>query len=130
MLIRSTLGKRRPIDDLECLRGMMKNSNLVVSAWDANRLVGIARSVTDFHYTCYLSDLAVDQQYQKKGIGTRLQQITQDQLGPHANLHLLAAPSAAGYYPAIGYEKHDRCWVLPRDQECQSNEVLSHIGGE
>jgi GNAT superfamily N-acetyltransferase len=68
----STLGDRRPLGDRACMEGMMKNSNLMVTAWDEEKLVGIARSMTDFHYACYLSDLAVHRDYQKKGIGKRL----------------------------------------------------------
>jgi len=119
LLKSSTLGERRPINDMECLEGMLENSNLVVSAWDGPKLVGIARSVTDFHYACYLSDLAVDAVYQRRGIGLRLQQITQDQLRPHCTLILLSGPAANEYYPAIGYENHPRCWVLPRDRRCE-----------
>lgn len=119
LLKSSTLGERRPINDMECLEGMLENSNLVVSAWDGPKLVGIARSVTDFHYACYLSDLAVDAAYQRRGIGLRLQQITQDQLRPHCSLILLSAPAANEYYPTIGYENNPRCWVLPRDRRCE-----------
>jgi predicted GNAT superfamily acetyltransferase len=82
LLTRSTLGERRPIHDRDCIEGMIANSNLTVSAWDCDNLIGIARSMTDFHYACYLSDLAVCQSHQKSGIGKKLQAITQSQLGP------------------------------------------------
>ncbi|MBI5376293.1 MAG: GNAT family N-acetyltransferase, partial [Candidatus Schekmanbacteria bacterium] len=71
LLRESTLGERRPIDDRECMEGMVKNSNLMVTAWNDGKLIGIARSMTDFHYACYLSDLAVHREYQKRGIGKR-----------------------------------------------------------
>ena len=69
VLNRSTLGQRRPVDDRECIEGMVKNANLLVTAWEGERLVGVARSFTDFVYACYLSDLAVDVAYQRTGIG-------------------------------------------------------------
>lgn len=116
LLERSTLGERRPVNDHQCMAGMVENSNLMVSAWDADRLVGIARAVTDFHYACYLSDLAVDKAYQNKGIGKQLQDITQRQLGPRCNLILIAAPAANMYYEHIGYTHNPRCWVLGPDQ--------------
>ena len=119
LLTLSTLGERRPIDDLDCIEGMLRNSNLTVTAWDGSKLVGIARSMTDFHYACYLSDLAVDRAYQRQGIGLRLQQITQEQLQPKCKLILISAPAANDYYPSIGYESSPRCWVLPRDRPCQ-----------
>ena len=114
LLQRSTLGERRPIDDRACMEGMLANSSLTVTAWDGAQLVGIARSVTDFHYACYLSDLAVCRSYQKTGVGRRLQALTQEQLGPRCTLILLAAPAANDYYGHIGYSNNPRCWVLDR----------------
>lgn len=112
LLESSTLGERRPIQDRECMAGMVVHSNLIVTAWDEDLLVGIARSVTDFHYACYLSDLAVHQGYQRSGIGKRLQSLTQAQLGSRCKLILIAAPAANSYYGQIGYTHNDRCWVL------------------
>ena len=112
----STLGERRPIDDRACIEGMLEHTNLTVSAWDAGALVGIARSVTDFHYACYLSDLAVDRAYQRHGLGKRLQALTQEQLGPKCKLILLAAPAANDYYGHIGFTNNPRCWILEREQ--------------
>jgi ribosomal protein S18 acetylase RimI-like enzyme len=114
LLESSTLGERRPIHDRDCMEGMVSNANLTVSAWGDSLLIGIARSVTDFHYCCYLSDLAVHANYQRSGIGKRLQSLTQEQLGPRCKLILIAAPAANLYYAQIGYTHNDRCWVLDR----------------
>lgn len=115
LLKASSLGERRPIDDWKCMEGMISNSNLIVSAWHNDQLVGIARSVTDFHYACYLSDLAVSVKYQKLGIGKRLQALSQKQLGPKCKLILIAAPTANEYYEHIGFKNNPRCWVLERE---------------
>lgn len=120
LLTRSTLGKRRPIHDRECMEGMIANSNLTITAWESNRLVGIARSMTDFHYACYLSDLAICQSLQKSGIGKQLQIITQNQLGPRCKLILIAAPEANTYYEQIGFTNNPRCWVLERESRIRS----------
>lgn len=120
LLQRSTLGERRPVDDLECMEGMLSNSNLIVTAWANHTLVGIARSLTDFHYACYLSDLAVCRSAQGTGIGRHLQIVTQNQLGPRCALILLAAPAANTYYEHIGYTNNPRCWVLDRDKRIRS----------
>tara|TARA_R110002072_G_scaffold271474_2_gene431469 strand:- start:9155 stop:9625 length:471 start_codon:yes stop_codon:yes gene_type:complete len=114
LLKNSTLGERRPIQDRKCMDGMISNSNLIVSAWDSGQLIGIARSITDFHYACYLSDLAVSENYQKSGIGKQLQIITQKQLGPECKLILIAAPAANKYYQHIGFTNNPRCWILER----------------
>ena len=113
----SGLSERRPIDDWNCMEGMITNSNLVVTAWDGEKLIGIARAMTDFHYACYLSDLAVDKNYQNMGIGKTLQQLTQAQLGPKCKLILIAAPDANSYYEQIGFTHKPRCWVLERDNK-------------
>lgn len=114
VLQRSTLGERRPIDDAACIEAMLRHGNLLCTAWDGDTLVGVARSVTDFSFCCYLSDLAVDVAYQHQGIGTELIRRTQDKLGPHTKLILLAAPAAVNYYPKIGFTQHHSAWVLGR----------------
>ena len=116
LLRRSTLAERRPVDDAAAIAGMVANAGLTVTAWDGELLVGVARSVTDFTYCCYLSDLAVDVAYQRQGIGVELIARTQAALGPRCNLILLAAPAAADYYGHIGFVHHSRCWILPRDR--------------
>lgn len=112
----STLGERRPIHDRACMEGMISNSNLVVTAWCEGKIVGVARSMTDFHYACYLSDFAVSEQYQKRGIGRKLLTITQEHLGPRCKLILVAAPEANSYYDHIGFTNNQRCWILEREQ--------------
>lgn len=120
LLNESTLGERRPVDDRECIAGMLMNGNLMVSAWIGEQLIGVARSMTDFHYACYLSDLAVHRSYQRKGVGKKLQSLTQAQLGPRCKLILVAAPAANAYYEHLGFTNNPRCWVLNRDQEISS----------
>ncbi|HFE45284.1 MAG TPA: N-acetyltransferase [Nannocystis exedens] len=116
VLKRSTLSARRPVEDRACMEGMLQNSNLQVSAWDRGTLVGIARALTDFHYACYLSDLAVDVAYQGDGIGSCLQRRIQGKLGPHCKMIVISAPAANAYYEHIGYINNPRCWVLAREQ--------------
>jgi len=98
----STLGERRPVQDRARMKAMLEGANLVVSAWDGDSLVGIARSVSDFVYCTYLSDLAVDAAYQRQGIGRELVRRTQE-LGGRATVVLFAAPAAVDYYPHIGF---------------------------
>jgi GNAT superfamily N-acetyltransferase len=112
VLRRSTLAERRPIDDRACMEGMVANANLTVTAWDGDALVGVSRSVTDFTYACYLSDLAVDVAYQRAGIGRALIDVTRAAVGPRCKVRLLAAPAAAEYYPRIGFTHNDRCWEI------------------
>jgi len=113
LLKRSTLADRRPIDDRKCIEAMLKHANLLCTAWDGEKLVGVARSVTDFEYCCYLSDLAVDEACQKRGIGKELIRLTASKLGTKAKIILLAAPKAEAYYAKIGFETHRSAWIAP-----------------
>lgn len=111
ILKRSTLALRRPVDDPDRIDRMLKHANVMVSAWDGDLLVGISRAVTDFSFCCYLSDLAVDEAYQHRGIGKRLIAETHDTAGRETKLILLAAPAAVDYYPKIGMENFPHCFV-------------------
>ena len=113
LLRRSTLAERRPVDDPACIRAMLKHANLLCTAWDNRKLIGVARSLTDFEFCCYLSDLAVDEAYQRMGVGRELVRLTLSQLGRKARLILLAAPKAEKYYARIGFDAHPSAWVVP-----------------
>jgi len=108
----STLGERRPVDDRNTMGAMLTHANLVVTAWDGDLLVGIGRTLTDFAYVGYMSDLAVRLSHQRQGIGTELIRRTRERMGPASALVLLAAPKARAYYPGLGFTRHDSAWVL------------------
>jgi ribosomal protein S18 acetylase RimI-like enzyme len=114
LLVRSTLAERRPIGEPETIRGMLENAGLIITARDGTRLVGVSRAITDFSYCTYLSDLAVDRDYQSRGIGKELIRRTHEAAGLGTTLILLAAPLARSYYPHIGMQFHDSCWIIPR----------------
>lgn len=115
LYIRSTLGERRPIHNRQAFENMFRHANLIISAWDGDKLVGISRSLTDFSYVAYLSDLAVDVQYQKQGIGKQLIEKTKSALGAECMLVLLAAPKARAYYGPLGFEQHPSAWILKKN---------------
>jgi len=114
----STLGERRPVDDRQRMGEMLRHANLVVSAWEGGLLVGIARSVSDFAFATYLSDLAVRVSHQRLGIGRELVRLTQ-QAGGRAMIVLLAAPKAVDYYPRIGFKVHTSAWTLTAEDRLQ-----------
>lgn len=107
----STLGERRPVDDRARMEAMLRTANLVVTAWDGDLMAGIARSLSDFAYATYLSDLAVRLSHQRQGIGRELVRRTRQE-GGQAMVILLAAPKAVDYYPRIGFTRHDSAWIL------------------
>jgi GNAT superfamily N-acetyltransferase len=116
LYVDSTLGERRPVSERERMETMLAEGNLVVTAWDDDLLVGISRSVTDWVYCTYLSDLAVRLDYQGQGIGRELVRRTRQET-PQAMVILLAAPKAVDYYPKIGMTQHNSAWILPAGVE-------------
>lgn len=107
-------GIKRPTQDVERINKMYQHSNLVISAWDQDQLVGIARSLTDFCYCCYLSDLAVREEYKHRGIGKKLIDLTRQNTGNQTTLLLLSAPNAMDYYPKLGFEKIPNGYIIHR----------------
>jgi ribosomal protein S18 acetylase RimI-like enzyme len=114
VLDRSTLSERRPVDDSQAIAGMLAHADIILTAREPQGLlVGVSRAITDFSYCTYLSDLAVDVAFQRRGIGRELIRLTHQAAGLHTSLILLAAPKARTYYPHIGMQHHDSCWRIP-----------------
>jgi ribosomal protein S18 acetylase RimI-like enzyme len=111
LLVASTLGERRPVNDVERIESMLRNASIIVTGRNGSRLVGVARSVSDFVYCTYLSDLAVHIDFQKQGIGRELIRQTK-LLAPKAKLILLSAPKAVEYYPRIRMKRHEHCYYI------------------
>ncbi|KLU07348.1 putative acetyltransferase [Rhodopirellula islandica] len=128
LLKRSTLAERRPVDDEARIREMLSNADVLVTAhWVEDsavahseapgKLVGVSRAITDHAYCTYLSDLAVDTDHQGQGIGRELIRRTHQVAGLRTRLILLSAPAAESYYPHVGMQPHDSCWMIPPSDE-------------
>jgi len=117
VLVRSTLSERRPVGDLKRIEAMLRNADVIICARDeGGLLVGVSRAITDQSFCTYLSDLAVDETYQGKGIGRELIARTHAEAGKQTMLILLAAPKAETYYPHVGMKQHGSCWFIERDE--------------
>lgn len=116
VLRRSGLGARRPIDDLPRLQRMLDGATLTLTARDGEtkQIVGVARSLTDWAYACYLSDLAVAEEYKGQGIGTNLIELTREIVGEESMCLLIASPDAVEFYRKIGMPASDRAFLYPR----------------
>jgi ribosomal protein S18 acetylase RimI-like enzyme len=116
VLKRSTLSQRRPVHDLARINKMLEFGNLLITAWHGGTLIGVSRALTDFSYCTYLSDLAVDEKFQHRGIGKEMIRLTHEVAGKQTTLLLLAAPAAEGYYPRIGMDKFEHCFIIKRTE--------------
>lgn len=107
-------GLPRPTDDKERIKKMYENSNLVITAWYNNVIIGVSRCITDWVWSCYLADLAVRKDYQKSGIGKKLISLTKEKIGEQCMLLLLSVPSAMEYNPKAGFKKQENCFMINR----------------
>jgi ribosomal protein S18 acetylase RimI-like enzyme len=114
VLVKSSLAERRPISDPKRIEKMLRQADLILTARCDARLIGVARSLSDFSYCTYLSDLAVATEFQGQGIGRELIRRTHELAGHATTLILLAAPKAQAYYPHVGMQRHESCWIIPR----------------
>lgn len=106
-------GIRQPVEDLDRIGRMIEHANLILCAWDGEKIVGVARALTDFSYCSYLSDLAVDRTYQRQGIGKGLVDRVKEIVGDEVMILLLSASEAESYYPHLGFEKAENAWRIP-----------------
>lgn len=109
-------GLKRPTHDKERISKMYENSNLVVTAWQYDQLVGVARCITDWAWSCYLADLAVRKELKGGGVGKRLLEVTKETLGKESMILLLSVPTAFEYYPKVGFSKEDRAFIMHREK--------------
>ncbi|MCP1547438.1 MULTISPECIES: GNAT family N-acetyltransferase [Methylorubrum] len=116
VLVESGLEPWRPDEDLERLRRILKGSDLIVTARLGGRLVGVARTLTDFAFCAYLATLAVARDCQGLGIGRRLIAETRAAAGPEVSLLLTAAPGIEGYYEALGMPRVPHAFRTDRER--------------
>lgn len=109
-------GLPRPTENRTRISNMLSNSNLIITAWHNNKLVGVARSITDWVWACYLSDLAVSSNYKNLGIGKELVRLTKEKVGNESMVLLLSVPTAIEFYKKIGFIKQESSFILNRNQ--------------
>lgn len=109
-------GIKRPHEDHDRIQRMIDHADVLITAWDQGKMIGVARALTDFAYCCYLSDLAVVRDYQHHGIGKELVARVRRAIGDSCSIVLLSSPSAIDFYPRIGFSKSDRAFVIKRER--------------
>src|SRR4029077_18012429 len=107
-------GLPRPTHDPQRIRAMFENSDLIVTAWDKNKLVGVSRIITDWVWCSYLADLAVSPCHKRSGIGKKLVELAREKIGEQSMLLLLSVPTAMDYYPKVGFTRENRAFIMHR----------------
>jgi len=107
----SGLAARRPTDPAR-LNAMLRGAQLVITARDGGRLVGVARSITDWVYCLYCSELCVAQAHQGQGIGRSLLMETAKAAPKVKTCLLLSAPGAESFYEGAGYKRHGAAFIF------------------
>jgi N-acetylglutamate synthase-like GNAT family acetyltransferase len=107
-------GLPRPTHDPQRIRTMFENSDLIVTAWDEAKLVGVSRTITDWAWCSYLADLAVSPAYERSGIGRKLIELTREKIGGESMTLLLSVPTAMDYYPKVGFVKEEKAFIIHR----------------
>jgi ribosomal protein S18 acetylase RimI-like enzyme len=107
-------GLPRPTHDPQRIKAMFDNSDLIITAWDENKLVGVSRTITDWVWCSYIADLAVSPAYKRSGIGKKLIELAREKIGERSMLLLLSVPTAMDYYPKVGFVRENRAFIIHR----------------
>ena len=83
----------------------MKNFGTVYSAWDGERLVGLISAMDDGVMTAYVHYLLVHPEYQHRGIGKRLVEMTRERYRDYLRIVVVAYNAELDFYESCGFKK-------------------------
>ena len=110
-LKRTDLGSQYPKERFdERIPRLLENANISLAARnDKNRIVGVLLGLTDFAYWLYITDLGVDRNYERQGIGRRLMKQAHEMAGGEKDIavYLIANEHAIPFYEKLGMKKAD-----------------------
>lgn len=106
-------GLHRPEDSLS-LRKMLIHAKLIVTARHQNQLVGIARALTDFSSCCFLSEVAVRQEYEQRNIASKMLDLIRKEVEEDCDLIMLVPPGQEERSKELGFTKAENLFMIPR----------------
>ena len=110
-LKRTDLGSQYPRERFsERIPKLLENASISLTARnDENRIVGVLLGLTDFAYWLYVTDLGVDRNYERQGIGRRLMKQAHEMAGGKKDIavYLIANEQAVPFYEKLGMKKAD-----------------------
>ena len=110
-LKRTDLGSQYPKERLaERIPRLLENASISLAARnDENRLIGVLLGLTDFAYWLYVTDLGVDRDYERQGIGRSLMKQAHELAGGEKDIavYLIANEDAVPFYEKLGMKRAD-----------------------
>lgn len=110
-LKRTDLGSQYPKERFaERIPRLLENASVSLAARNKeNRLVGVLLGLTDFAYWLYVTDLGVDRDYERRGIGRNLMKKALETAGGEKDIavYLIANENAVPFYEKLGMKKAD-----------------------
>jgi ribosomal protein S18 acetylase RimI-like enzyme len=110
-LKRTDLGSQYPKERFyERIEKLVKNVSISLVARNENGLVvGVLFGLTDFCYWLYITDLGVDRNYERQGIGSKLIKKAHEIAGGEKDIavYLIANENAIPFYEKLGMKKAD-----------------------
>lgn len=99
--------------DLIRLKDMVENSQIVITAWDDDYMIGFARCTTDFVFNGQINNVVVDLKYRKRGIGKKLVSAITD-TNQRVTYIFRGDDHNEGFYGKLGFELAERTFVYKR----------------
>ena len=109
-------GISQPNKTVSRISRSMKGSAVITTAWHNNLLIGYSNAISDLSWVGHISQLAVDPEYQGKGIGKNLIEAIKQTLGNEVTLMVHSSKKAKGFYEAIGFKEYSDMFVFSRSQ--------------
>lgn len=117
-LTRTDLGSQYPKERFrQRIVKLVKNASIsLVARNDERKIVGVCFAITDFAYWMFITDLGVDRDYERRGIGKRLMEKALEVAGGEKDIIVYTLPNenAVGFYEKFGMSKSDEVMELNR----------------
>lgn len=117
-LTRTDLGSQYPKERFRPrIAKLVKNASIsLVARNDERKIVGVCFAITDFAYWMFITDLGVDRDYERRGIGRRLMEQALEVAGGEKDIIVYTLPNenAVGFYEKFGMSKSSEVMELNR----------------
>ncbi|SFI97441.1 GNAT family N-acetyltransferase [Planctomicrobium piriforme] len=107
-LTRSDLGRQYPRQRFhERIEKLLRHASIQITARCEGRLIGVCNGLTDFAYFLFITDLGVDRDFRRRGIGRRLLELARETAGGANDIAIitLSHSQSAAFYERCGLKE-------------------------